>query len=185
MKIAVSATAPDLDALVDPRFGRAPYFIIVDPDSMQFETMENSSASAPGGTGISVAQAIVGKGVQVVLTGSCGPNAYEVLSAAGVQIITGVSGTVRDAVLSFKQRRLASTSAPDVPPHFGMGGGFGKDRGRGMGGFGMHGGVSMSGVASQPPSEEEGLRQLKGQAEALKQQLSEINRRIDEITSED
>lgn len=150
MKIAVSAIAPDLDALVDPRFGRAPYFIIVDPDSMQFETMENSSASAPGGTGISVAQAIVGKGVQVVLTGSCGPNAYEVLSAAGVQIITGVSGTVRDAVLSFKQGKPASTSAPDVPP-----------------------------------GEEEGLRQLKGQAEALKQQLSEINRRIDEITSED
>lgn len=150
MKIAVSATAPNLDALVDPRFGRAPYFIIVDPDSMQFETMENSSASAPGGTGISVAQAIVGKGLQVVLTGSCGPNAYEVLSAAGVQIITGVSGTVRDAVLSFKQGKPASTSAPDVQP-----------------------------------SEEEGLRQLKGQAEALKQQLSEINRCIDEITSED
>lgn len=119
MKIAVSATAPDLDALVDPRFGRAPYFIIVDPDSMQFEAMENSSGSAPGGTGISVAQAIVEKEVQAVLTGSCGPNAYEVLSAAGVQIIAGVSGTVRDAILSFKQGRLASTPVPDVPPHFG------------------------------------------------------------------
>jgi predicted Fe-Mo cluster-binding NifX family protein len=185
MKIAISATAPNLDAIVDPRFGRAPYFVIADTDSMQFEAIENSSAVASGGAGISTAQMIADKAVQAVLTGSCGPNAYEVLSAAGVQVITGVSGTVRDAILSFKQGRLAPISAPDAPPHFGMGGGFGRGMGRGMGGFGMRRGVSMSGVAPQPPDKEEELRQLKDQAEALKQQLSEINRRIDELASED
>lgn len=185
MKIAISATAPNLDAIVDPRFGRAPYFVIADTDSMQFEAIENSSAVASGGAGISTAQMIADKAVQAVLTGSCGPNAYEVLSAAGVQVITGVSGTVRDAILSFKQGRLAPISAPDAPPHFGMGGGFGRGMGRGMGGFGMRRGVSMSGVAPQPSGKEEELRQLKDQAEALKQQLSEINRRIDELASED
>lgn len=185
MKIAISATAPNLDAIVDPRFGRAPYFVIADTDSMQFEAIENSSAVASGGAGISTAQMIADKAVQAVLTGSCGPNAYEVLSAAGVQVITGVSGTVRDAILSFKQRRLAPISAPDAPPHFGMSGGFGRGMGRGMGGFGMRRGVSMSGVAPQPSGKEEELRQLKDQAEALKQQLSEINRRIDELASED
>jgi predicted Fe-Mo cluster-binding NifX family protein len=187
MKIAISATAPNLDASVDPRFGRAPYFIIADTDSMQFEAIENSSAVASGGAGISTAQMIAGKAVQAVLTGSCGPNAYEVLSAAGVQVITGASGKVRDAILSFKQGRLMPpASAPNAPPHSGMGGGFGRGMGRGMGGFGMRRGVGMpSGVTPQPLSKEEELEGLKTQAEALKQQLAEINHRIDELTSED
>ena len=84
MKIAVSATAPNLDAEVEPRFGRCPYFIIVDPDTMQFEAVENSSAMASGGAGIASGQVIAGKGVRAVLTGNCGPNAYQVLSAAGI-----------------------------------------------------------------------------------------------------
>jgi len=75
MRVAVSATGPTLDAEVEPRFGRCPYFIIVDPDTMQFEALENSSAMQAGGAGISTGQMIVSKGVQVVLTGNCGPNA--------------------------------------------------------------------------------------------------------------
>ena len=58
MKIAISATAPNLDAIVDPRFGRAPYFVIADTDSMQFEAIENSSAVASGGAGMGTAQMI-------------------------------------------------------------------------------------------------------------------------------
>jgi predicted Fe-Mo cluster-binding NifX family protein len=87
MKIAVSATAPGLDAEVDPRFGRCQYFIIVDPQSMEFESVDNSNALASGGAGISTAQMIASKGVEVVLTGNCGPNAYRTLSAAGIQVI--------------------------------------------------------------------------------------------------
>jgi len=80
MKIAVSAAAPELDAEVDPRFGRCQYFIIVDPQSMEFEDLDNSNAMAAGGAGISTAQMIASKGVEVVLTGNCGPNAYQTLS---------------------------------------------------------------------------------------------------------
>ena len=82
MKIAVSATGPDMDAEVDPRFGRCQYFIIVDPETMEFEAVDNESAMASGGAGISAAQMIAGKGVEAVLTGNCGPNAYQVLSHA-------------------------------------------------------------------------------------------------------
>ena len=110
MKIAISATAPNLDAEVDPRFGRCQYFIIVDPETMQFEAVENSSAMASGGAGISAAQMIAGKGVQVVLTGNCGPNAYQVLSADGIQVITGVSGKVKDAVQSYKSGKFQADS---------------------------------------------------------------------------
>ena len=98
MKIAVSATEPSPDAQVDPRFGRCQYFIVIDPDTMQYEAAENSGALAGGGAGISTAQMIAGKGVQAVLTGNCGPNAFQVLSAAGIKVVTGVSGKVQDAV---------------------------------------------------------------------------------------
>ena len=122
MKIAISATGPDLDAEVDPRFGRCRYFVIVDPDTMQFESVENSSAMASGGAGISAAQTIVSKGVEAVLTGNCGPNAYQVLSPAGIKVITGVSGKVRDAVQSYKSGNLKGSTQPNVPGHFGRGG---------------------------------------------------------------
>ena len=122
MKIAISAIGPDLDAEVDPRFGRCQYFVIVDPDTMQFESVENSSAMASGGAGIAAAQTVVNKGVEAVLTGNCGPNAYQVLSPAGIEVITGVSGKVRDAVQSYKSGNLKGSTQPNVPGHFGRGG---------------------------------------------------------------
>jgi len=122
MKIAISATGADLDAGVDPRFWRCQYFVIVDPDTMQFEGVDNSSAAGSGGAGIAAAQTVAGKGVEAVLTGNCGPNAYQVLSSAGIKVITGVSGNVRDAVQSYKSGNLESSSQPNVPGHFGMGG---------------------------------------------------------------
>ncbi|MFC1870588.1 NifB/NifX family molybdenum-iron cluster-binding protein [Chloroflexota bacterium] len=127
MKIAITATAASLDADIDPRFGRCRYFIIADPDNMEFEALENSSAMAGGGAGISTAQTIAGKGIEAVLTGNCGPNAYRVLTAAGIKVVTGVSGKVQDVVQSYKMGRLPPSSQPNVPGHFGMG------RGRSMG----------------------------------------------------
>jgi predicted Fe-Mo cluster-binding NifX family protein len=121
MKIAISATAPDLSAQVDPRFGRCQYFVIVDPDSMEFEGIENSSASASGGAGIAAAQLIVGKEVAAVLTGNCGPNAFNVLEAAGIKVMTGVSGTVKEAVTSYKAGKYNAISQANVSPHSGMG----------------------------------------------------------------
>ena len=126
MRIAVSASGTTMDSEVDPRFGRCRYFIIVDPDSMEFETVENSGALAGGGAGIATAQMIAGKGVEAVITGNCGPNAFQVLSAAGIKVITGVSGKVQDTVQDYKAGTLQPASQPNVPGHFGMGGGHGK-----------------------------------------------------------
>ena len=152
MKIAISATGPTLDAEVDPRFGRCQYFIIADPETMESEAIDNASATAAGGAGISAAQMIAGKGVEAVLTGNCGPNAYQVLSPAGIKVITGVSGKIRDAVQSYKSGNLEGSTQPNVPGHFGMGagpgmgGGFGRGGGGGMGGgrgMGKGGGRGM------------------------------------------
>jgi len=128
MRIAVSASEPILDAEIDPRFGRCRYLIIVDTDSLEFEAVENSGASAEGGAGIATAQMAIDKKTEVVITGNCGPNAFQVLSSAGIEVVTGVHGKVRDAVQDYKAGSLQPTSRPNVRGHFGMGSGRGTGR---------------------------------------------------------
>ena len=183
MKIAVSATAPDLDAEVDPRFGRCQYFIIIDPQSMEFEALDNSSAMAAGGAGISTAQMIASKGAEVVLTGNCGPNAYQTLSAAGIQVITGVSGRIKDAVEAFKAGKFQPNAQPSVGDHYGMGAGMGPGMGMGRGmGMGMGMGPGIMPQAAPPAmSPEQEIEMLKSQAQMLGQQLNEIQRRLEEL----
>ena len=141
MKIAISSQGTDLSAQVDPRFGRCQYFIVVDPETMQFEALENTNMMSGGGAGISSAQMMADKEVQAVLTGNCGPNAYETLSAAGIQIITGVSGTVQDAVNGYKAGQFQATSQATVEAHFGMGMGGGTGSNMSMGGGMGRGGL--------------------------------------------
>lgn len=130
MKICVSAVANSLDARLDPRFGRCPYFVIVNSETMQFEAIPNMASGAMGGAGIQAAQTIANKGVKVVITGNVGPNAFQALSASGIKIVTGAFGTVREAVEKYKRGELRETGAPTVGGHFGMGRGQGQGRGR-------------------------------------------------------
>jgi len=101
-KICITSKGKDLEAEVDPNFGRARYFLLVDPNTMEFEVIENPNAEAAHGAGIQTAQLISGKNVGAVLTGNCGPNAQSVLQSSGTKVITGVSGKVEDALLKFK-----------------------------------------------------------------------------------
>jgi len=133
MRIAISATGPILDANIDPRFGRCQYFIIIDPETLEFEALENSGAMTGGGAGIATAQVIAGSGVEVVLTGYCGPNAYQVLEAAGIKVVNGVSGKVHEAIQNYKSGKFKASSQPNVPEYFGRGGGMGRGTGMGRG----------------------------------------------------
>ena len=119
MKIAMTSTGKALDSQVDQRFGRAAYFLVVDPDTMDFTAVENESIVAAGGAGISAAKAVVDAGAEAVLTGNCGPNAERTLSAAGVRLFTSVTGTVAEAVELFKGGKLTEATGPNVEPHFG------------------------------------------------------------------
>ncbi|OPX18642.1 hypothetical protein BXT86_00010 [candidate division WOR-3 bacterium 4484_100] len=199
MKIAISSTGKELSSMVDPRFGRCPYFIILDPDTMEYEAIDNPNVSAMGGAGIQTAQMIANKGVHTVLTGSCGPNAFQTLGAAGVQVIVGVSGQVEEAVQRYKQGQYKPTPGPNVGSHtgmsyqnpippdpgFGMGMGFGMGRGmgwgRGMGRFGP----GMGSFPFTPPqiNSQQELQFLKQQADYLRQQLEMIISRIKELES--
>jgi predicted Fe-Mo cluster-binding NifX family protein len=188
MKIAISATGSTLDAEVDPRFGRCQHFIIADTETPKFDAVDNSSAAASGGAGISAAQMIVGKGVKAVLTGNCGPNAYQVLSSAGIEVVTGVSGKVKDAIEGYKSGKFQSSPQPNVPGHFGTGGGFGgggmgmgRGMGRGMGGGMGFGGMPPMGPVSQPQNPQQELELLKTQSQMLAKQLEEIQSRIKKL----
>jgi predicted Fe-Mo cluster-binding NifX family protein len=132
MKICVTATASTLDAQIDPRFGRCSYLVIVDSETMQFEAIPNMAAGATGGAGIQAAQTIANKGVKLLITGNVGPNAFGALSAAGIEIVTGAFGTVREAVERFKLGEFKKTGSPTVDGHFGMGGKGGGQRHGGL-----------------------------------------------------
>jgi len=108
-----------MGAAMDPRFGRCPWFVLVETDDMSFEAFQNPDTSLSGGAGIQSARLVAQLGARVVLTGSCGPNAHRTLAAAGIQVIVGCSGTVAETVERFKSGRLESTPAPNVPSHSG------------------------------------------------------------------
>jgi len=129
LKICVTASGNTLDASVDPRFGRAAYLTIVDSESMAFEAIPNAAAGAIGGAGIQAAQSLAKKGAEVLITGNVGPNAFRALSAAGIKIATGASGTVKDVVERYKRGELSRTDEPTVNGHFGKGMGRGNSQG--------------------------------------------------------
>jgi predicted Fe-Mo cluster-binding NifX family protein len=154
MKIAISAMEPGLGSEVDPRFGRSQYFILVEPETMQFETIRNPHLEASSGAGIGAAQLVCDKGAGAVITGKIGPKAHRVLSAAGVRMLTGVSGKIGDAIERFKAGMLLSDvdsgSGPGSPTSTGIGPGTGMGGGRGMGmgrgtGRGMGRGIGCGG----------------------------------------
>ncbi|OPX33744.1 hypothetical protein B1H10_05170 [candidate division KSB1 bacterium 4484_188] len=112
MKIAVSATENHLNAPVDPRFGRAAYFIFVNPETLESEIVPNSNVDGYGGVGVQSAQLIIERGAQAVITGSCGPNAFQVLEAGGIAIYEGEQGTVKEVVEKFNKNQLVPASIP-------------------------------------------------------------------------
>jgi len=120
MKVCVTSSGNDLASSIDPRFGRCRVFMFVDTDTMELEAVENPAATAGGGAGTQAAQLVSAKGASAVLTGNVGPNAYSALDAAGITIHIGVSGTVRDAVESFKKGELETTNKPSVDRHAGI-----------------------------------------------------------------
>jgi predicted Fe-Mo cluster-binding NifX family protein len=120
MKICITSQGKELSSPVDPRFGRCAYFIIIETDTMELEVIENNSALASGGAGVQSGQLVTGKGVKAVLTGNVGPNAFDTLTAGGIQIITGVSGTVEDAIKKYQTGDFTPQDNATVGNHHGM-----------------------------------------------------------------
>ncbi len=119
MKIAVTSTGQDLDSPMDPRFGRAAYILVVDPDTMAYEVLDNAeNVNAFKGAGIQAASMVSDKHADVLLTGFCGPNAFKTLEAAKVKVAGDVSGTVREAVSAYVDGRVELVAQPNAQGHW-------------------------------------------------------------------
>ena len=121
MKICITSQGDSLDSQVDPRFGRCQYFVIADTENSDFEVVQNSNISGMGGVGIQSAQFIAEKQAKVVLTGNVGPNAFQGLQAAGIEIITGVSGSIKEVIEKYNKGELKTTKEASVNSKFGVG----------------------------------------------------------------
>lgn len=119
MKIAVSASGPILEAAVDPRFGRAPYLLVVDPDTLEFEAVANQvNLQAAQGAGVQTATLAARYHPAAVLTGHCGPKAFQTLRAAGIPVIVEVSGSVKQAVEQYRAGKLTPAPGPNATSHW-------------------------------------------------------------------
>ena len=200
MKVAISSNGTDLDAQIDTRFGRCAFFLFVETETMEFEFLDNSAMALGGGAGIQAAQLVASKGVGAIITGNCGPNAVQTLTAAGIELFTGQSGTVRRVLEKFKNKQLSSSSSANVADHHGINGsgtaqgapqapaagsgmGMRSGGGRGMGGGGGRGMGGGRGFAPETFSgSSPGGNLTKAQElEALKEQMRQISERIEQL----
>lgn len=128
-RICLTSTGPRLTDAADPRFGRCAYFIFIDGGTGQPEAVPNEARLLGNGAGIQAAQDIIRKGAGIVITGDMGPNAYRVLSAAGVRVFVGVNGSCEEALDGYRKGLLREIVAPTAPGHHG-----GRGQGMGRGG---------------------------------------------------
>jgi len=119
MKVAVSSSGKTLESDLDPRFGRASYFLIVDTETLNFEVKPNDqNMNLPQGAGIQAGKTVADCGVNVLITGNCGPKAYNVLQAAGIKVVTGLKGSVKEVVEQFKSSDPQYLEGPNVDGHW-------------------------------------------------------------------
>ena len=119
MIIAVTAQGKDLQGEIDPRFGRAKHFLLVDSETMSFEVVENQqNLSLPQGAGIQAAQNVASRQAEVVLTGNCGPKAFKTLEAVGIKVVVGVGGKIEDAIQAYLQGELEHAKDANVEGHW-------------------------------------------------------------------
>ena len=168
MRIVVTANGTNLDAPTSPIFGRCPVFVFVDTETMAFEPVENPALDSAHGAGIQAAQFIVEQGAQALVTGQVGPNAYDVLQAAGVGVYTFREGTVRQAVQAVREARLQVAGGATGPQHAGT--------------FAGRGAAMPAPAQSDAASRRaERIAELQARAGELRRQLAQILEEIDQL----
>lgn len=122
MKIAFTTSGEGLEAAVDPRFGRAPRFLIVDTETRDFSLLDNQqNVQARQGAGVQASTAVIQDGAEAVVTGNCGPRAFDTLTRAGLRVYTGASGTIAEVLEALEAGKLIPADSASVDSHAGMG----------------------------------------------------------------
>jgi len=117
MKIAITTNGSNLEAPVGQRFGRAERFMVIDPATLEYQLVENPGDPAQG-AGIQSAERVARLGVSALITGHCGPKAYRVLQAAGIEVYVGAQGSVAEVLEQHRQGRLQPAVGADVEGHW-------------------------------------------------------------------
>lgn len=134
MKICITTTSKNKNSNVDPRFGRSQYFLILNEKGEVEEAIDNAAQNAQRGAGISAAQKLENKDVEILITGNIGPNAFNALNAAKIKVfLVDPSLTVGKAFAKWKDNELDEINKANVGGHFGRGKGPGRGRGKGWG----------------------------------------------------
>jgi predicted Fe-Mo cluster-binding NifX family protein len=120
MKIVVSATDKTIEAVMDQRFGRAPWFVLVDSETGEWSAHGNAAAESGHGAGIEASRAVAALGAEVVITGDVGPNAHRTLDAARIPVYSARRMTVSEAVKAWSEGALSQSTGPTAAGHSGM-----------------------------------------------------------------
>ena len=116
MRIAFSTDGRDLDSQIDPAFGRCKCFIVVEPVTLSYDVVENPGSEMSSGAGIKAAESLANMDVDKLVTGSVGPNARPILASGGIEIISKVSGNIRDALVEMGLRTETNPGEPESTP---------------------------------------------------------------------
>lgn len=122
MKLIISISGNKLESPFDPRFGRAAAFCLVDSETGEWTAHENPALSTAGGAGVQAAQFVAKLGAQAVVSGAYGPNAFDTLSPAGIEMYlapTGESLAAAEVLTLFKAGKLTKAEAATHAGHHG------------------------------------------------------------------
>lgn len=120
MKLCLTAKGNTMDSELDPRFGRCKYFLFIDSETKEHEFIENPNTEAMGGVGIQAGKLMDEKNVKFVISGNIGPNAFDTLKAAEINVVTNASGTLEDVLEKYKKGEYSLTSGATVNKKAGM-----------------------------------------------------------------
>lgn len=114
MKVAIVSKGKTLRSRVDDRFGHCSFFVVVDPESMRFEAIENPGLQERDAAGIEASQTLIEKGVDAVVVRNIGHNSLVTLRGAGIRVYVGTTETVASAIERLKKGDLTSAESPTV-----------------------------------------------------------------------
>ena len=110
MRICVPSAGPGgLDDFVGEHFGRVPTYTIYDTETGEVEIFPNESEHM-GGVGLP-AEHLAQAGVDLVICSGLGRRAIDLFSQNGIEVVTGATGTVREAIEAWQSGRLSGAEA--------------------------------------------------------------------------
>jgi len=119
LKVAVTSQGKTLESKVDPRFGRAGWFVVIDTNTGDYKAVSNEqNLNANQGAGIQAAEQVSRQEVSALITGNCGPKAFRTLMAAGIKVYYGTDGTVAEVLEQFNKGKLSEASDANVDSHW-------------------------------------------------------------------